>query len=451
MSLLVVVGVFLLISVLNVVTGNVIDNAVTFSVPFEISFSNVNQFSFTINYLENFVESTSSFFQIENKNLTISFVKEISMTNYIDVGFTIAVNTINEENRIRSINIESYRSYLINSNDLPQIVGIESKWQICSNGKYSTFYHYNIECQWLCDYLSVYNNNTNQCNLMTNTSSIIQIVENNTSRFMYIGYISSAIFTLFFYIIFVFHGYITNNINITKSNEIKSKMAPPKIKKRRSEYFYHDTENEDDHQENNKKIETENVENIKLSVKSTRSNSIDHTNKKDKNELFELQSPTTQNEEIFRETTLGPLENMKCNEKLKKQKQIIIEEARLQQFKLLDNLDLFRKNIENEIEKECIQKKESLKTKYLIQRENVIQSKIEKDKLDKEYDSQQKEIENETNDKKTRKINSYKANIKQQLLSIKNKTRIKLKNLIDNDETNNINNGVEADDEGDNA
>ena len=339
---------------------------------------------------------------------------------------------------------------MINSNNLPHIIGIESKYESCSDGKYSTFYHYDIECQWLCDHLTIYNNNTNECNpisIYQQQQSLLKIINQN----LYIMGIFHLHLTVFFSCF-----YLVTNCYTKKKPEIKlDTILLPKIEKRKSEYFYHDTENDDENDAENNEIDDNdnnndnnnnmndsnqndgedtndsksiNQSNIALSVKSTRSNSIDSDNMMRNKDV--LQSPTTQNEEIFRETTLAPLDNIPCDEKFNKMKSMMIEQARLDQFKLLDDLDAFRKNLEKEIEKEGIEQKEELHKKYLKDKEGVT-DKEKLNELENEYNLNQTKIENESNDKKQTKINQYKLKIKHQLMDIKNNTKFKILGLSD--------------------
>eukprot|EP01083_Nonionella_stella_P129788 393825_1 len=259
------------------------DQDPVFLIPFEISFGGTNQFGFTIHNLDHFIDSSSAFFNVQPNNITIAFIKEISSTDYIDVGFTVSADTLEEETRIRNVEIQSYRSYLMTDNNLPQIIGMEAKYAPCSNGKYSTFYHYTCECQWLCDHLFIYRNQTHECQSVSNISSIIQIREATPTRFLYIGYGSSALITAcccMIYLIIVNHK---EDMKETK-DETKSK---PSIARRDSFYFYDDEDSngEDKGKRNERSDDQSNTEikevkpvNVALSIKSTRSNSVDCTN-----------------------------------------------------------------------------------------------------------------------------------------------------------------------------
>merc|ERR1712154_383958 len=162
--------------------------------------------------------------------------------------------------------------------------------------------------------------------------SVIEITEKNTTKYLYFGYGSSVLFTLFSCIIFSLYKFISiciknkqmnakknknkNKNKTSNKHENKNEMeSMPTLKKKKSVYFYHDTENDGDELsqksnniENNDddkpdleidpfpssdivrnaKTNDDKQENIALSVKSTRSNSIDH------NELSLLQSPSAQ-------------------------------------------------------------------------------------------------------------------------------------------------------------
>eukprot|EP00487_Bulimina_marginata_P012149 TRINITY_DN8258_c0_g1_i1.p1 TRINITY_DN8258_c0_g1~~TRINITY_DN8258_c0_g1_i1.p1 ORF type:complete len:161 (+),score=15.85 TRINITY_DN8258_c0_g1_i1:61-543(+) len=144
------------------------------------------------------------------------------------------------------------------------------------------------------------NNQTNECQSISNISSTIQIMESDTSRFIYIGYASSAIITAFVCIIFALNLYIKNHPNLLqgkKKKNIHQKQSKPSLKSRESFYFYDDTEHDEEEEDVTKDAENENddkskdiepfpactnneedkkeaAENIALSVKSTRSNSI---------------------------------------------------------------------------------------------------------------------------------------------------------------------------------
>eukprot|EP01083_Nonionella_stella_P309425 1095898_1 len=195
-----------------------------FSVPFEISFGNSNPFSFTVDHLTNFIEFTSSFFEMNADNITIAFIKDVSATHYIDIGFTVSADSFNDERRIRETDIDLYRSYLVTITNLPPIIGIESKYGACSNGKYSTFYHYKIECQWLCDHLSTYINKTNDCQSIANVSSTVYVKETNLKRFVYLGYGCALLLTLCFCILYLFTISIQNKIN-SKASKSSAKKA----------------------------------------------------------------------------------------------------------------------------------------------------------------------------------------------------------------------------------
>lgn len=148
----------------NANTG--VPDLATFAVPFEISFEDVDQFKFNSYYLKWFIQATSTYFSVETDNVTIAFTRDLHMKDFIDVGFTINTNSFSEEYAVRKRgkDIKDYRKYLIDAvYGLPPIIGITPKYQSCPTGKYSTFYHYDIECQWLCDHTSVYNADTNEC------------------------------------------------------------------------------------------------------------------------------------------------------------------------------------------------------------------------------------------------------------------------------------------------
>lgn len=168
------------------------DYKAIFKVPFEIIFSNVNEFRFNIDYLENFIEATSFFFSVQNDNITISFIRSMSGSNntYIHIGFTVNVITSNNENRIRDSNSLLYHTWLLSRNNLPNIIGINAKYRSCSYGKYSTFYHDDIKCQWICDHLSIYINQTSACRLISNSTNEIYIKEqpHNQHQIKFIGY-----------------------------------------------------------------------------------------------------------------------------------------------------------------------------------------------------------------------------------------------------------------------
>ena len=348
--------------------GSCAQNAV-FAVPFEISFEGTNGFDFSMNHLEHFLYSSSVFFGVNEANVSIAFIKEgEANNNYIDVGLAVSVISLDEEKRIRGKEMDEYRTNLSDSCPaMPTIIGMDLKFgdEDCASGQYSTFYHYDVHCQWLCDDESFYVNETNQCHAIpTNATSIIQTVEGNTRRFIVFGYIGSAAFS---FLLFLFFGICVcikkrKSSKSTKKSKNK-KQQKPKLDTRESKYFYDDED----------ASEEVKPEQIALSVKSTRSNSVDPD---------ALQSPNTQNERIFAEATLAPLENIKCDEKKKK---IMIEQARLEQFKLMDALDDFRKK----------------------QQQMTIEDNEAKSKLD-----------------------DYKKEIKGQLMEIKNKTKQKLMDLV---------------------
>jgi len=459
-----------------------------FRVPFEISFRNTDSFTFNLDYLDSFIAACSTFFQVHDENITVSYIQELRYIEYyIKLGFTVSANSYDEEERIQSADLYTFRSQLLLNQNLPIIIGIESKYHVCSNGQYSTFYHYDIECQWLCAESAIYNNQTNECESVTGT---VYATETNLSRFLYIGYASSALITLFFSALYALNGYINRNKsrfsslpNSTPSNktEVSNGSKLPPLLKRKSTYFYNDTDHNDDEEEDKGQkmmdeigafpesnsdgkqdtdstanaddekpaelVATEKAENIALSINTTRSNSMEPTNSKAtsggiaaKAVKSVLQSPRTQNEEMFRESTLAPLEEMECDEKLKKRKSMIIEQARLEQFKLMDELDEFRKRLDTETEKEGTEKRQVLETKYLEQRESLKQEekKQELKRLDSAYNKEMMLLEEQSEDKKRKRFQAFKEKVKERLLGIKSNAKQELTNLAHGEQSDEV-------------
>merc|ERR1740123_2457981 len=176
-----------------------------FAIPFEISFERTNEFDFSMNHLENFMFSSSVFFGVNEANISIAFVKEDDQTNnYIDVGMTVSVISLEEEKRVRDKEMNEYRTNLtVSYPTMPTIIGMDLRNEDCSQGKYATFYHFDVDCQWLCDHESFYNNETNQCHAIpSNASSSVQTMESNTKRFVLIGFGSSVALTLLLLLLF---------------------------------------------------------------------------------------------------------------------------------------------------------------------------------------------------------------------------------------------------------
>merc|ERR1740123_715200 len=235
-----------------------------FAVPFEISFERTNEFDFSMNHLENFMFSSSVFFGVNEANISIAFVKEDDQTNnYIDVGMTVSVISLEEEKRVRDKEMNEYRTNLtVSYPTMPTVIGMDLQNEDCSQGKYATFYHFDVDCQWLCDHESFYNNETNQCHAIpSNASSIVQTMENNTKRFVLIGFGSSVALTLLLLLLFGFCAWIKT---VKSSKTYKKSMNET----RQSNYFYDNESNQQDE-------EGLDADNIALSVKSTRSNSIE--------------------------------------------------------------------------------------------------------------------------------------------------------------------------------
>jgi len=160
-----------------------------FQVPFEIGFQDTNQFNFSVFHLDSFLAVSSNLFQVEQDNISITFVQEqtdISTdTINIDVGFVVTVNTWAEEALIRGFDEDAYRDQLEAAENMPSVIKISIKHNdSCPDAMYATFYHFEMKCQWLCDHLSVYNNASNECEP---TADMVSIVYKD-ARLKYAGY-----------------------------------------------------------------------------------------------------------------------------------------------------------------------------------------------------------------------------------------------------------------------
>merc|ERR1740123_538701 len=240
-----------------------------FAVPFEISFEGTNGFDFSMDHLEDFMYSSSVFFGVKEANISIAFMKEDDETNnYIDVGMTVSAISLEEEKRVRDKEMNEYRTNLTVSHPtMPTIIGMDLRNEDCSQGKYATFYHFDVDCQWLCDHETFYNNETNQCHAIpSNVSSIVQTMESNTKRFVLIGFGSSAALTLLLLLLFGICVWI-KTAKSSKTSK-KSTNGTSELEMRQSKYFYDNESNQQDE-------EGLDADNIALSVKSTRSNSIE--------------------------------------------------------------------------------------------------------------------------------------------------------------------------------
>jgi len=164
---------------------------VDYRVPFEIGFQATNQFNFSVFHLDAFLTVSSNLFQVEQDNISISFVKEqtdISTdTVNIDVGFVVTVNTRSEEARIRDFDEDAYRDELKAAQGMPSVIKISNKelnGDSCADAMYATFYRSALECEWLCDHRSVFNNASDECESTANMRSVVY----EDARFKYAGY-----------------------------------------------------------------------------------------------------------------------------------------------------------------------------------------------------------------------------------------------------------------------
>ena len=301
----------------------------TFRVPFEIKFEGCNQFGFTVNHLDTFINATTEFFSVDSANLIIAFIKETVASDIIEVGFTISVNTFQEEDRIRRLSTIDYRSYLQSeASTLPFIPGVVPKYETCPTAQYSTFYHYDVECLWLCDHDTVYLNDTNRCRPTVNMTSTEWVPESHTVYLLFvgIGYGSSASLTAAIALLFMLKTQIQKQRVPADQETLQSDTETSTVASKRRESIYKyqlDTEDEDQ----SKCIEFS-VNSPMPQSKGANADDITLTMEQDQDQL------AVEEEEL--EDEVFVLEEIECAEQFKEEKAKIIEQSRRHSSDLVD-------------------------------------------------------------------------------------------------------------------
>jgi len=307
-------------------------HSATFHVPFEISFRDCNPFGFTVHHLDSFLAATSSFFVVEAANVTVAFIKEVS-AGIVDVGFTVSVDSFQEEERIQSLSVDlfpSYRAHLDSARSLGLesqiIIGLESKHKACPASKYPSFYHYDVECLWLCDHHTVYLNDTNRCRPTANMTSTERVAESHSAYlpFVGVGYASSALLTAAVALLISLKTLVERRQPADQETlHSDTETSGARAKRRGSIYKYHpETEDEDQ----SKRIE--------LSVNSPtaerKANPEDVALSVGDGDRKRAEDTDSDGAEVF------VLEEVECAESHKARKSQIIEQSRRASKDLLD-------------------------------------------------------------------------------------------------------------------
>lgn len=309
-----------------------------FRVPFEISFGHCNQFMFTVEYLDTFLNKSTAFFGVDPANLTIAFVEEIVNPDItiIDVGFTVAVNGIPEKEDIQSKSMVDYRASLEEEeSSLPLITRLVPKYEECpSADKYSTFYHFEVECLWLCEHDAMYHDETNICMSTANMTSTEWVPESHIVyvQFVGIGYVASGSLSALIAVLFMLKNKIRNEAEPKEQETLQSDTETSSVtaKRRESIYKYQpDTEDEDQSKQYEFSVNSPmpqskaNHDDIQLSIDGKVSKGL----------LAEKANNAVEEEEVF------VLEEIECEDRFQRRKSQIIDQSRRKSTELVDEFN----------------------------------------------------------------------------------------------------------------